>query len=327
MGKTHFNAQDNIGDQSHELDCLVYSPIHLADSCKMYERVRRRIDNVSLSNVHLLSFADNAHSPSLKRLNRQAKFFDFTSVHLLTEDDLDDKFRHSLAEFLVPGVKGYGFWLWKPQVISQTLERIPDGDVLLYLDAGCHLQRSGIKRFQEYRFYVDTSESGILGFQFRPPNPEVFPIGEIPADITDAQYAKVEVLSELGIPLTSTILATPGLQAGTIFIRNSASQRRFIRDWLHLATNSPHLFSDVLELSIQQPGFIEPRHDQTIFSLLSKRSGVDTVSAWETWLPGMSSRKREKFSASPIVARRDLTRRRYFPLRRRAQNLKSGLTT
>ena len=48
---------------------------------------------------------------------------------------------------------GFGNYLWKPFIIHKQLNAIPEGDTLLYLDAGCHLNfktEIAIRRFREY---------------------------------------------------------------------------------------------------------------------------------------------------------------------------------
>ena len=48
--------------------------------------------------------------------------------------------------------KGGGYWIWKVQLILQSLRDLDDGDILIYSDSGSSLNLSGEKRFQEYMF-------------------------------------------------------------------------------------------------------------------------------------------------------------------------------
>lgn len=278
----------------------------MADACTFSSSGLSNPGGVVLADIHLLTFADESHEASSRRVIKQARGFPFKTVRAKSEKNLSADFRELLADYLTAGSKGYGFMLWKPEVILNTMEALPEGDTLLYVDAGCHLQRSGLGRFHDYLLLLEMSSYGILGFQHRPNLSNRFDTKETPDDITDAPYTKTEVLQELGSEVISHQTDTPGLQSGVIFFKNTEPQRNFVRRWRNIGTEFPFLFSDKFDPLIQLPGFIAPRHDQTVFSLLAKKWGADTLSAWETWLPGMSRRRYQSFASSPIVARRDL---------------------
>lgn len=59
----------------------------------------------------------------------------FDLVLRTTFEDLDEGFRDANREILAQH-RGAGFWIWKPQIILQTLEKLQAHDVLLYSDAG-----------------------------------------------------------------------------------------------------------------------------------------------------------------------------------------------
>ena len=56
---------------------------------------------------------------------------------------LHDSLQSVTSDKLHDNVRGFGYWSWKPEIIKQTLsDKWNDGDQLLYLDAGCNLNRS-----------------------------------------------------------------------------------------------------------------------------------------------------------------------------------------
>ena len=63
-------------------------------------------------------------------------------------------------DLLLPTCRGFGYWIWKPQVILQSLRMMDKGDVLLYADAGCVLNNLGKKKFNEYIDILIDSDSG-----------------------------------------------------------------------------------------------------------------------------------------------------------------------
>jgi hypothetical protein len=56
----------------------------------------------------------------------------------LSSQHIDFNLTHS--KFIAENAAtGYGNYLWKPYLVNYWLNKIPDGDGLLYLDAGCTL--------------------------------------------------------------------------------------------------------------------------------------------------------------------------------------------
>ncbi|WP_199104594.1 hypothetical protein, partial [Aquitalea sp. ASV11] len=91
-----------------------------------------------------LSFADKRMKKSLTRIKSQAEEMGiYDEIIITTEDDLDANFKENFKEKLKYNIRGFGYWCWKPQIILQTLNKMKDGDILQYTDAGCHLNPSG----------------------------------------------------------------------------------------------------------------------------------------------------------------------------------------
>ncbi len=97
-------------------------------------------------NIYLCAFANIEFMPSIIRFHNQAKesnFFD--NIFIYNEYNLpkDEKFEALLSHKLVPS-RGFGYWCWKPFIILKTLENIKDGDILVYADIGCHINKDFI---------------------------------------------------------------------------------------------------------------------------------------------------------------------------------------
>ena len=60
-------------------------------------------------------------------------------------------------------IGGYG--IWRPIIIKQKLDEMSDNEFLIYLDAGCYLNKSGMNRFNEYIDLLDKSKFGIMSLQ------------------------------------------------------------------------------------------------------------------------------------------------------------------
>ena len=53
-------------------------------------------------------------------------------------------------EEILKNKKGAGFWIWKHQIIKQQLEKVNDGDIVVYSDAGSSLNLNAGNKFNEY---------------------------------------------------------------------------------------------------------------------------------------------------------------------------------
>ena len=100
--------------------------------------------------IIFLSFADKRLYRSLRRIGNQASSLGlFSSILLYNEEDLAESFRNRYSQVLDTRVRGFGYWIWKPQIIKQVLSEIDEGDMICYVDSGCHINENGI---DIYRF-------------------------------------------------------------------------------------------------------------------------------------------------------------------------------
>lgn len=199
--------------------------------------------------IHLINYAthDFGWSQYLSSITAKilGKVDQITQYHT---KDIDEVFRKESEEILSEK-RGAGYWLWKPYFIFHHLQRINDGEWLVYLDSGSII-------YNDIRPVVDK-----LG-EF---NQDVFGF-ELP--LLEKQWTKRELYLEFGLDPKAD--ETNQIMATIIVIRKSNQSLKFVQDYLHLCSNSI-LINDSLTIP-QDPDFIEHRHDQSIFSLLYKRN-------------------------------------------------------
>ena len=296
---------------TQERKCSTRWPVHYADLCERGPiGVADSFSNLSQPPVHLVSFASSDYAPSLRRLTHQAEAMSrFASITTKTEKDLAPSFRAKFPQYLQHGVRGFGYWMWKPEIILRALERIPEGEVLLYMDAGCHLKPAGRARLSQYVDWTARSSSGLLAFQYRPfaSAPANYPI-ERAESLLDRHYTKREALEALEIDHQSPLLDDPAIAGGIIFAKKCSESMATLRLWREAVDKHPSAFTDELDRSVQDSSFRDTRHDQSIFSIRAKERGIETVSAYETWVPRTSGMRPDWNSLGryPIHARRDL---------------------
>ena len=257
----------------------------------------------------LVTFSDSRLIRSRNRFLNESKSLNYyDEVIALDENDLAPEFTDKFRNKLKPNVRGFGYWVWKPQAILQVLTNLNDGDVLQYADVGFSVNPSGIARLNDYFDRASQSKVGIVGFQGRRPEfPMVDDGREIPT-WPDREWTKGDLFDYFGVRDNAEITDTPTVQAGLLFVRKCTEAESILRQWLSVYSNSFHLADDSPSISPNLEGFREHRHDQSIFSILAKLNNIDTYSSNEFWFPQRFSSKGdwEALSFSPFHATRSL---------------------
>lgn len=203
-----------------------------------------------------LSFADSRMAAALERLGRQAEALDFfDEITLFTEHDLSAEFTGRMGKYLTPSCRGFGYWSWKPWSIHHVLQDMQEGDRLLYLDAGCHININGAKRFREYVDMLDRDSRGMLVFTNGQP---------------EYKWTKGDILRHFGVSGEDVhVTHTQQIAGGHVFLKKNPVTENLIRDWLHVFYDHLHLADNSPSASPNLPGFVENRYDQSIFSILA----------------------------------------------------------
>lgn len=237
----------------------------------------------------LCSFGDSRYKKSKYRLQEQAEDFEcFDSIYLYDESDLSESFKHDFQDHLRAGIRGFGYWVWKPRIILDTLSKMENGDVLLYVDMGCHLNSKGFKKLNSYWEEVKYNKSGFLVTQLEAHRKECF-------------WTKGDVLDYFHIRGSKDAFSAQ-YQAGVIFIRKESQTIRFVQKWLDVYYKDFHLVDDSPSISSNEEGFIEHRHDQSILSILLKKHGTSTIPLEDIYRPYWDLSTR----FYPILLKRDL---------------------
>ncbi len=233
-----------------------------------------------------LTFGSSDLRNSLNRINEQARALNYyDEIFIFDENNLEQNFKVSFQKHLKKGVRGYGYWCWKPQVILQVLNLMDDGDILQYTDAGCHLNSNGLKRLNEYFLFANCTPNGVLAFQSKPPvDPLSFDTNRV-LDLTDRKWIKGDLLDYFQIRYNDKILSSQTIGAGIIFIKKCPQAIDLISQWLDVIKYDFSLIDDTQSVSPNLDGFVEHRHDQAIFSIICKLSDVETLSSYEYWYP------------------------------------------
>lgn len=246
---------------------------------------------------YFICFADSRlHKTSARIINQANEIGLFDSVKALNESNLNSEFRSRFRDKLIIGSRGYGYWVWKPEIIYRQLLEMKAGDLLVYMDAGSHLNKEGRDRLLEYFEMAHSSASGVLAFDTSYPRESVTGIYTDkyiwdPHFHPNKKYIKGDALKYFGKLNDEEFLNDAIIEATHMIICKNDNSTALIKEWLHTAQQEFHLFDDSESQTPNSFGFIEHRHDQAIFSILGRKYGIQTLSNAETWYPSINNTK------------------------------------
>lgn len=257
---------------------------------------------------YFLSFADTSLRNSLNRIGQQARNMGcFDEIFIYSEKNLDQEFTLKYSKVLVKGSRGFGYWVWKPQIILQALSKLNEGDLLLYTDAGCHLNLQGRSRLLEYFQILNSDINGIIAFQAKLPEPPLTYDGREMLDLREFKWAKYDLIDFFGLDENSVHVNSQTIGATVILIKKCSKSIEIIKKWIDIISSDFSLLDDSPSKLQNLDGFIEHRHDQSIFSILCKLNGINTLSAYEYWYPNhsLTDSDWDLLKFFPVHARRD----------------------
>ncbi len=181
---------------------------------------------------------------------------------------------------------GAGYWLWKPYFIKRALSMLNEGDFLLYCDSGSHF----IDRIDPLIEIAVRTQQQVIPFELTH---------------LERRYTKRDAFILMGCD-TARFTDTRQRLGGFILLQKSAFAEAFVNEFLDLAQD-PRLITDMKSrLGSDYADFVAHRHDQSIFSLLTKRYGLTAYRDPSQW----GNSLREEYPASTYGQLIELTRER-----------------
>jgi len=62
----------------------------------------------------------------------------------------DNEFWNKHKDFILNNKRGYGYWIWKPYLIKKTIDKLNNGDIILYMDADSTIKMNEINYLYKY---------------------------------------------------------------------------------------------------------------------------------------------------------------------------------
>lgn len=211
----------------------------------MIHLVTYSADNMSISRELCVKSAFNNGADKVYGYNIDAIFGDFTRDN---KDILNAK-------------RGLGYWLQKPYFINKTMHDIPNGDYLVYVDAGS-------KFITPIQKVIDCMKEDIFlcnnGF-------------------SHVEWCKMDVINKInpdciswlhgGAELTIGYQNRTQCQASFMIFKVNQHTRDFVKEWL-LWCQMPGMITDEPSKIPNYPTFREHRYDQAILTCMAIRDNI-----------------------------------------------------
>ena len=216
---------------------------------------------MSVPPVHLCSFGTiPEYTPLLDRLRIEATASGyFASFTAYTQETLP--VTDAERAFILANPRGYGYWTWKVILLLDMLSKVPEGDIVLYVDAGC-----GIRTTPKARECMNLWIHTVL---LHPTHRVAFQLRHLAR-----HWTKMDIFQEFHA--TDPVITDSGQHMGGIQIyQNTTANRMFLQLYRQaLSRRNYRLVDDSPSIAPNFPGFVENRHDQAILSVLYKKLGV-----------------------------------------------------
>ncbi|MDC0097505.1 hypothetical protein OAI37_02570 [Flavobacteriaceae bacterium] len=261
--------------------------------CKL---LKTKINEIDTEKVHLkkqdvlgdnkmvlLNFADKKYS-SAQNVSTQTALAtnNFDKIISLSPSDFDLAFKERNAQLLLKK-RGVGYWCWKPTIIKKTiLQNLNEGDFLIYADSG------GV--------FVETVIADIK--KLIELDQEILPYQNT---TLEKHYTKADLFHHLNCQEDKLVTDTFQRVGGLAIYKVCEKTINFLDQWINLS-EIEYLIDDTPSKFSNDFNFVEHRHDQSIFSVLSKLNNLKSESYMPNYYWGQVLRPHfvEKFNKMEI---------------------------
>jgi len=217
----------------------------------------------------LLSFASGKYLMGQEYLIESGRPY-FTAHASYRPEFLNPGFRRQHQEILSQK-KGAGYWLWKPEIIRETLERVEEGDFVFYVDSGNLIVGDPRPLFD----LCARDARGVLLFDNRDGSQDGTPW-------RNQGWTKADCYLRMGCE-GEKFRQGLKVNGSYILVRKCPSACAFVEEYLRWCQTDDLITDAPSRLAPEPPDFRMHRHDQSILSLLAIRDGIPIARDPSEW--------------------------------------------
>ena len=205
----------------------------------------------------LVTFSGAPYEATTRRIVEDGPRFGADDV--VVYDDLwlttQDFYRQNEWLWRHPHRRGFGWYAWKPFVIWHALQRLDEGDVVLYVDADtapiAHLGALFVKCEQDGGVMLFASEGH-----------------------RQSEWCKWDCYAAMGVDRFAPMDQQAGVARFMLFQRGPWKSTQFLMEWLAYCVNPLANTFDLSVLGPERPEFVEHRAEQAIMTNLAHKYGL-----------------------------------------------------
>ena len=211
----------------------------------------------------LLTYASPGFETQQRAVINSARRSGFTDLIAWDRPRLEHTDFYAQHRELLDRRKGGGFWLWKPYLIGQELQRLAPGDFLVYTDSGYPWRPLVIRQSLEPLLHWCESQNGGL-------LPGVY----IPRHGSNRKWTKHECFVTMNCD-SERYWQQPQIQATFSVWQKCTLAEDFVAEWLRWCVQPAAISDDkILPGVYEYPDFVDHRHDQSILTNLALMRGI-----------------------------------------------------
>ncbi|MEO8616415.1 MAG: hypothetical protein ABI600_14820, partial [Luteolibacter sp.] len=177
------------------------------------------------------------------------------------------KLQHSEFPHLAPDIslteRGSGFWAWKPFIIQQALDAVPDGEIVFYCDVG-----------RKYPYILLDHHLTPFVKWMDDHKQDIMPGVNIPWNGSMEIWTKRAAFTGTDMDRPEIHEASP-IQASFSLWRASQKSKAFVAEWLSFCVQRQLVSDEPSKTSFpESPRFRGHRHDQSLLTLCCLKHGI-----------------------------------------------------
>lgn len=218
------------------------------------------VKNYLSQKLHFVTFSDGVKYTFDRIVKEAIKTNYFDKIYSYLPSDLSQEFLDKNSGWILSNPRGYGYYVWKPQVVLQALNKIKDGEYLLWSDSGSTLIGGKSGKLIEYLEKLSPS-SPIIGFKMHWRTREW-----VKKDLVRFFQKKYNVTDDEIVSFVDDFSFT----AGYFFMMKCDLSVKIVKEWGEIMSENYHLIDDSPSIEEEDPVFKENRYDQSVLDLLLK---------------------------------------------------------
>lgn len=222
--------------------------------------------SISRGTIAAVNYCTNSHETLRRKHVAFMKAWKPDEIISLSPGDLAESFSIRNSSTLSQK-RGAGFWMWKPQVILQAM-KTTSCEYILY----CDVSSCPVMTKEKMLDIARSFDHNIMGSRNTNPNSQ------------ERMWTKPFTFQALGVSESGPHATSDQRVATMILVRNTTEAHDFIKDWIRYV-QIPNVVNDFYASDFQRPKFFrDHRHDQSVFSLLSKSQSIPPICGINQWV-------------------------------------------